>query len=183
MTHDRVLAIDDLHTLALGAYAFFCSFLILLCFKADVWETGEATEEARIARSVDRMKSELADYYRGLRRQGHRPTEIQELSPSMFGTATSPPWVPKAAETNYFLGYARTLILNYGRKLPKAPTLLAAVDSLLRCREMVQTHRYRFPTDVLQDRCPGKGFAFVSNELHSVFFWLACTVSFGIVCK
>ena len=170
MTHDRVLAIDDLHTLALGAYAFFCSFLILLCFKADVWETGEATEEARIARSVDRMKPELAEYYRGLRSQGHRPTEIQELSPSMFGTASSPSWVPKAAETNYFLGYARTLILNYGRKLPNAPTLLAAVDCLLRCRELVQTHRYRFPTDALQDRCPGKGLDFVSNELHSVLF-------------
>ena len=90
VTHDRVLAIDDLHTLALGVYAFFCSFLILLCFKADVWETREATEEARIARSVDRMKPELADCHRGLRRQGHRPTEIQELCPSMFGTASSP---------------------------------------------------------------------------------------------
>lgn len=52
-THGELIGIDDLHSNALGSFGFLCSFIILMCFRHDIWNTYESTEEGRIAASCE----------------------------------------------------------------------------------------------------------------------------------
>ena len=82
-THDRVIAVDDLHSLSLGVYALFCMHVCQLCFFHDVWETGATTESAIIKGSVDRMTADLRAHYAAMRQQGFQPTKIQDWDSGM----------------------------------------------------------------------------------------------------
>ena len=81
------MAVDWLHTISLGVSQFFIMFTIHQLFSVDAWETKEGSEEARIARSIDRIRAELSLHYR---EQTGNITEITDLSTNSFGTGYSP---------------------------------------------------------------------------------------------
>ena len=130
-------------------------YIVHLCFRMDVWLTLETTEEARIAVSVERMQAELYDHYRELRPFGHKITEVQQLTPGMFGAGSSQSFNMKAAESNWFVPYVRKLIRR-NPQLPNAPKLATACDSLIRCQELTREHPLQFPPSAIQDTCSGK---------------------------
>ena len=66
-------------------------FIIHLGVRLDIWATQETTEVARISVSVMRIRAELTSDYDKLNKQkkGHSSTEVQELTPGMFGAGTA----------------------------------------------------------------------------------------------
>ena len=103
-----------------------------------------------------RIKAELTCYYEKLKKEGHRPTEVQELTPGMFGTGAAQTFGLKGAETTWFLPYVRGLIVKHSDAFPNAALLLAACDALLKCDELTRQHPVRFPPEAAQDCRPGK---------------------------
>ena len=122
-THDNVMAVDWLHTISLGVSQFFIMFVIHQLFSVDAWETKEGSEEARIARSIDRIRAELSLHYG---EQTGNITEITDLSTNAFGTAYSPSCSFKAGETNHFMPYLHKLIVQHGDKLEHGAALTQA---------------------------------------------------------
>ena len=145
-THDRTMGVDNLHTLSLGVYAFFCQFLIHMCFSCDVWETRETTEEARIRMSVYRMEHDLKTFYRREKRRGvNHSVEVQHITPGMFGTKATPCFNLKAGEANHFLPFVRWVITQHSAKLEQVDLLVQACDSLLRIQDLTREHPCVFP--------------------------------------
>ena len=73
-----MLVDEDAQILVLGDH---------LAFRQDIWDTREATEEARMKVSFDRMKVEILEFYRADRaRDIYHSVEVQDLTPGMFGT-------------------------------------------------------------------------------------------------
>ena len=147
-THDAVMAIDWLHTIALGVSQFFAMWVVHALFKADAWGTHEGTEESRIATSIDRMRAELSLHYR---QQKGNITEITDLSPNTCGTGSSPCCALKAAKTSHFMPYLHKLIVRHGNILADGVALTQASKSLLRCVELLHEFLVVFPHDAVED--------------------------------
>ena len=147
-THDAVMAVDWLHTIALGVNQFFAMFVIHLLLRADAWGTQKGTEESRIKTLIDRMRAELSLHYR---LQKGNITEITDLSPNTFGTYSSPCCTLKAAETSHFMPYLHKLIVQHGNHLGDGAALTQASRSLVRCVELLHEFPVVFPHHADED--------------------------------
>ena len=137
-THDRVYAIDGLHTISLGVVTSFIMFIMHWGIELDLWETSEAGNwEVRCKISLGRISAELTRHYDKLRKQGVTPTDVTALTSSMFsfdGGSAAGGCGLKASEANYFLSYVRTVIVKGINVFPGAANLLRACDALMRCQ-------------------------------------------------
>ena len=121
--------------------------------------TNETNKEVRAQMSVSRMRAEVEEHYRLLKRQVFTPTEVQEFSTSMFGLdGTSGAWGAcglKGSETNSVLPYIRALVARHADVFSDSVRLLIACYALLRCQALIRDHPGRFSSAVCQDPGPG----------------------------
>ena len=136
--------------------SFLIQYVLHVCFRLDVWGTGETTAAARVQVSLNCMASELPAYYKTLKRSGVNPTQLQDITPGMVGGGKSSTWGVKAAETAHLLLYVRGLIVKHRGVLPKADETLAACDALVRMQELIKQHPDVFPPCAAQESLPGK---------------------------
>ena len=151
-THDRVMGVDNLHTLSLGVIVVFCQFVLHLCFSWDVWGTRETTEEARIAMSVERMVHDLKIFYRDERAKCVKHSvELRNATAGMFGTHSAPCFGLKAGEANHFLPFLSLLIHRYSALLPTVPLLKQGCESLMRIQALTKQYPAVFPASAQQE--------------------------------
>ena len=153
-TYDKRMAVDWLHTIALGIFQFFIMAAMHQLFQADAWGTREATEECRNAASVDRMHSELTEHYREQKRNGVNVTEITDLNATTFGTKRKPACHLKGAETNHFMPYLDSLLARFHALLPDPDAWQQASASTLRIAALIREHREMFPVYATQEPLP-----------------------------
>ena len=140
----------------LGVIAFLIQFVLHVCFRLDVWGTGETTEAARVQTSLNCMSSELPAYYKTLKRSGVNPTEVQDITPGMVGGGKSKTWGVKAAETAHLLLYVRGLLVKHRGVFAMADETLAACDALVQMQELIKQHPDVFPPGASKESLPGK---------------------------
>ena len=104
ITQDR-LVVDILHSFHLGPLQSFCTHAMWELFLCDAWAVGEGrTLDEVVQLSCQAIMRELAKWY-SERRRTHpwdNMTEIQTVTPSMFGTRNRRKLALKAGETKYF---------------------------------------------------------------------------------
>lgn len=144
-------ALDWLHTLSLGVFQTWCSYTMHMLFKADAWQTYEGTEEARIARSLQRLSPELDAWQKQLLKQGRSITQIGGLEPSMFGTWNAPVFKLKGAETNFFLEFLVGILPRFRwALLEEYEPLELAGRCLMELLTLIRTYPVTFPAAAIQ---------------------------------
>ena len=158
------LSLDTLHTLHLGVYQGFCQTVLWALIQADVWSVDWTTREELVALSVMRCKGELWAWYSEQKRLHPTVTlyPLQDLRPSMLGSATSPTLATKAAETGTLLGFCKDMVDKYKSCLQeKGPPLQAVGTALVQVRDCMRTNPRVMQPAALQALCDNAKRAFV----------------------
>ena len=72
------MMVDYLHTVGLGVCQFFAAYAVNLLVKQDAWKTNQKTFQQKLEMSVETMKCQLQEYYRGREREGVKSFEFQD---------------------------------------------------------------------------------------------------------
>ena len=98
------------------------------------------------------MSWELYRWYKRRRQGGFLETEVTDLVPTMFGTPVHPGWSLKGGETNTFLMFAAThLVEKYADRIPRLALWRRSLRGLLRFNEPTCEHQWTFPLQATQD--------------------------------
>ena len=111
------LGIDWLHTLSLGVFQFWLAVLCWDLIDANAWDVA-GRENARINLSISILRAELFSWYGREAAAGRAHTQVQKLTPGMFGDHDSPECRLHGAETNGFLAFSEFLLQTRGDSLP-----------------------------------------------------------------
>ncbi len=76
---------------------------------------------------------------------------MQNLLPSMFGTAGSEKLSLHASETDAFMRFSVTIIERYATKLDRAHLFAQAARSAVRVMDLIHLHPKVFPAPAIQD--------------------------------
>ena len=148
---DRAAALDWLHTLSLGVFQTYCSYVIQQLFRIDAWRTLETTEHGRISMSIYRLSAELTAWQREQRSKGRDITEIRHLKPETFGAASSPKFDLKGGETNFMLELLVPILPRFRAGLgDSAAALEDAGGQLLGILALVRRYPVFFPANAIQ---------------------------------
>ena len=100
---------------------------------------------------MQRLKSDLFDWYAAEMAAGRSHTRVQQLLPGMFGAPGDRKFALHASETNAFLRFSVTLLDRFGHLLgDRAGPFRDGVRSLLRLVDSIELYPRKFPAPVLQ---------------------------------
>ena len=136
-TPQRVLTLDWLHILSLGVWKQCLGPFVQTLFQQDVWQTKTTTVESRAEASTLRMKSDLFAWYASEKSAGRTPTEVQNIVPTMFGTAQHPCFALHGSETNHFMRFAHTLVERFSEKIKMAHVWRVTIGAAVRIMEII----------------------------------------------
>ena len=165
------LSLDTLHTMNLGVYKSYCCVAIWCCLEKDVFETGAATADVRIALGVARFREALLSWYK--RKHAANPHEslhrLDDLTVKRLGTAANPRLATKAAETATLLEFARDLCRDHEAKLGDQGTALRTLgDALVQFRELLRSNPRRLSQHQTQELVDLAKRAFVLREYAGI---------------
>ena len=135
------LAPDTLHTLHLGVFKGFCATVLWAVILADALGTGAGNADVRLHLATARLRHDLFAWYAAVK--AARPLEhiyeLQNLTPSMLGSAQHQTISSKAAETGTLLEFCHVLCLQHGDALgEQGPALQEVGSSLVAMRDLMR---------------------------------------------
>ena len=148
------LAVDWLHTLALGCFQVILSNLIWSLFDANAFEVpGGGTNRNHL--SLLSMRGHLHRFYGDEMREGRQHTAVQNLSLSILGTAFAPTLNLHGAETCGVLRFAdRVLLPQFGASLGSSRVhYTRAVTSMVCMLDIIRENEFVVPVPDIQRFC------------------------------
>jgi len=126
---------DMLHCVFLGIAQAYIATVIWLMFVSNVWQIQATTRGALEEIAVQRLRSEILEFYESTRRlyPASSRTELQDLTIGMLGSRDARIFKAKGAETKGLIPFAIGLLERYGApcRPEAAPHLLTAGKSLM----------------------------------------------------
>jgi hypothetical protein len=168
----ETLTVDPLHTLHLGVYKDFCQTVLWEMILADAWSTGASNQDTLCQVSVQRIRSQLFDWYKMKRRQD--PNELLyplgDLKMTMLGTPNKRCLATKAAETGTLLEFCRDALKSHGLQVlgPLGKTLLAIGEALVNCRNIMRVSPRQMPPELFQGLVDNASRAFNLREASHI---------------
>jgi hypothetical protein len=136
---DRTNSFDWLHCLSWGVFKDFLSWFVHELWAHNVYRV-EGSGDTIILGSAHLLKRDLFEWYISEKSLGHVHTEVQDLTPSMFGTYAKPKLGLFASETNGFLLFAETLLDKFEHQLDHVQRIRTCLKQLIRCYRVIKLH-------------------------------------------
>ena len=148
---ERCLVPDWLHSLSFGVFQFYIQLELHSLFSVNAFQVP-GPRDSRIDLSILRIRQEL---FCSEARAGRQRNQVQDFRRIMVGDDSSHPLGLHGAETNSFLVFTVTVLLeSYGAAVPTFQLLRAAGRALLRILELLEESAEVFPAVAIQDSFP-----------------------------
>ncbi len=130
-----IIAVDTLHTLALGVFKTFVAFSFWNLLASNIFSLPAMFNEEEKSQIVAlRLQSRLRQFYS----QNRHLSQIGDLNVAMFGKKGKPMLHAKAAETEGLLEFMMEVMTENRQKLHKSGEYLAAGQALIDFRACLQ---------------------------------------------
>ena len=150
----KSLAMDFLHCVSKGVYSFFCAHFFKTIFESNVLGVEEGPYDVVVMATVQEVRSRLFQWYRDEATAGRIHTQVQQLTPSMFGSRLHPSLDLHASETNHFIQFLSTFLNQLGDRMPNHARWRSGLDPLLKISEIYAQHSYcNLPAPAIQEFC------------------------------
>ena len=124
-------AVDFLRTVALGVMGSIVCAVIWQLLHSDVFASRGTDKVSKFAVGISRLNAELTNWYQSERDQGRKPSEVEFITPSMFGKPTVHIVKMKAGETmDLFRWCTSSLLPTYYDRISKGAQLRACAEPL-----------------------------------------------------
>ena len=130
----ELICVDELHTMYLGVFQAYVLAVLWQLLENDAWAVGEGlTEEAALATSALRLRSELFAWYSAEERRAPSQAvyKLNDFTLSTLGSKRKPLLHAKAAESGTLVKFAVHLARKYGDKLVNKDAAVDAGECLL----------------------------------------------------
>lgn len=150
---ENVLVMDWLHTLSLGVYKYFISFVWHALFDVDAFSVGQCAPEEFFFKSVARLRAVLFRWYDDETAAGREHSRVQNLTPEMVGRSAAHKLGTWGAETNGLLLFTDHLLRTLGDKI-RADALLRSMvrgcGALIGIHNIIKEHAGTIRASVAQ---------------------------------
>ena len=137
----ETLALDVLHILHLGVFKLYCMWVIWTSILANAYSVDAVGRESLVELSLRKLKIELDEWYKRQRRRfPDQPVyQIQELTPSMIGTASKKSLATTGAEAGTLIFFCRDEIARLLDKVgARGPALLQFGNAITRMLQVMR---------------------------------------------